>query len=444
MAILRRDSPRWQLVRLFVALLRLAVKAVLALAGIVILALAWIALLLTPHRRADRPRLLWGTTPLKSLTYLSRALRDAGHLSESAVVNVYGITSHSDFDHYVLSRRARPAALGYVTSTLKAYMFFARALWRYDIFHYFFDGGVLRLTPLAGLELPFLKLCGKRIVLLPYGSDAFVYDHITDLSWRAMLMIDYGLNGDRAREIEHHLRRRSRHADVVVGCLVHIACLPRWDVLPLTCYPVDTDSLQPKYPRTEGPVQIVHPTNHRGTKGTEFLVAAVQQLQEDGHEVELHVIERMPNTRALELIAGADIFIDQLVFGYALAALEGLALGKVVISGLDDSPAYEPFRRYSYLNECPIVPAGPETIYGVLSDLLARREQWPEIGRRSRQYAERRHSPAAARELYGAIYRKIWDRENVDLINFYHPLFERAHGTDERLGPTANASRSSR
>ena len=45
-----------------------------------------------------------------------------------------------------------------------------------------------------------------------------------------------------------------------------------------------------------------------------------------------------------------------------------------------------------------------------------------------REYAERRHSPAASRELFGAIYRKIWDDEDVDLINFYHPLYEAQRG----------------
>lgn len=444
MAVLRRDSPRWQLVKLLVAPLRMAAKAVMALVGIVILALAWVAVLLSPRRRPERPRLLWGTTPLMSYTYLSRALRDAGHVSESAVVDVYRIAAREDFDHYVLSERVRPAALRYFASTFKAYLFFAGSLWRYDVFHYNFHGGLLRLTPLAGLEFAFLRLCGKRIVLLPYGSDAFVYDHIPDLSWRGMLMIDYAMNGDRAPEIERRLRRWSRRADVVVGSLVHIACLPRWDVLPLTAYTVDTDTLEPVYPRTEGPVRVVHPTNHRGTKGTEFVVDALQRLREDGHDVELQVIERMPNARALELIASADIFIDQLVFGYALAALEGLALGKVVISGIEDSAAYLPFRRYSYLNECPIVPASPETIYDVLSVLLAQRDEWPEIGRRSRRYAERRHSPGAARELYGAIYRKIWDGEDVDLINFYHPIFERERRTNEPLGSTSDAPRSSR
>jgi glycosyltransferase involved in cell wall biosynthesis len=424
MASLSRDRSGPQPLAFFLAPVRAVARAGLGLIGIVILAVASVPLLFARRRQTDPPRLLWGTTPLKSLTYLSRAMQDAGHVSESAVVEVYGLTTRQDFDHYVFSERLPPGPMRYLASSLKAYVFLARALWRYDVFHYFFDGGLLRMTPLLNFEFWLLRACGKRIVLLPYGSDAFVYDHIPDLSWRHLLMIDYARNGDRALVIEDHIRRWSRHADVVVGCLVHIVCLPRWDVLPLTCYPVDTDSLVPTYPRTEGTIKVVHPTNHRGTKGTEFVIEAVRRLQEDGHDVELHLIERMPNTQALEVIAGADIFIDQLLFGYALAALEGLAQGKVVISGIDDSALYTPFRRWSYLNECPIVPAGPETLYDVIVDLIGRRAEWPEIGRRSRRYAERRHSPAASRELYGAIYRRIWHGEDVDLINFYHPLFE--------------------
>ena len=73
------------------------------------------------------------------------------------MVEVYGLTAHEDFDHFVFSERLPPGPMHYIASTLKAYVFFARALWRYDIFHYFFDGGLLRLTPLAGLEFWFLR-----------------------------------------------------------------------------------------------------------------------------------------------------------------------------------------------------------------------------------------------------------------------------------------------
>jgi hypothetical protein len=441
---LRRDSPRFQAIALVGAGLRLVAKCGLALVGIVILLVAWLSALLSPSRRSAQPRLLWGTTPLKSATYLSRALRQAGHRSESAVVELYGRPAPGDFDHIVLSDRFSPGSLHYVASALKAYLFFARALWRYDIFHYFFDGGLLRLTPLSRLELPLLKRVGKKVILLPYGSDAFVYDHIPNLSWRQLLMMEYAASGDKAELIERRIRHMSRHADVVVGCLVHIACLPRWDVLPLTCYPVDTDAVAPHYPGKTGTVRIAHASNHRGAKGTEFVIDAVRRLQADGHDVELDLIERLPNERALEIMRAADILVDQLLFGYALAALEGLALGKVVISGIEDTDDYRPFRRYSYLNECPIVPANPETLYDVLARLLAQRDQWPEIGRRSRQYAEHRHSFAAARDLYAAVYRKVWDGEDVDLIRFYHPLFEQRRLDAEQTSPTLDAPTASR
>ena len=163
-------------------------------------------------RRPDTPwppRLLWGTTPLKSLTYLSRAMREAGHVSESAVVGGYRAHGASGLRSFVFSGRSGRACSATSSSSLRRTVP-RRALWRYDVFHYFFDGGILRLTPSLGVEFPLLQACGKRIVLLPYGSDAFVYDHITDLSWRRLLMIDYALNGNRARIIEDRLRRWTR------------------------------------------------------------------------------------------------------------------------------------------------------------------------------------------------------------------------------------------
>ncbi len=149
---------------------------------------------------------------------------------------------------------------------------------------------------------------------------------------------------------------------MVVGSLVHIASLPRWDVLPLTAYPIDVEAVDPHPPSVDGTVVIAHSANHRGAKGTEFLIAAVEILRAEGCDVELDLIERVPNTEALERMARADIYVDQLLFGYAMAALEAMALGKVVISGIEDTPHYRVFRRYSYLDECPIVPASPETI----------------------------------------------------------------------------------
>ena len=381
------------------------------------------------RRRPARPRLLWGARPIISLAHLSRAMREGGFESETVTRDASPLYAKDLFDHHAY-RGTGNVLLQYAAGQLRAYSFFMSALPRFDIFHYFFDGGVLIWTPLSRLELPLLRLLGKRIVLIPYGGDAFVYDAVANPLWRHALMAEYAAFGDEAERIQRRLRRATRRADAVVGSVVHVASLPRWDVLPVTAYPIDVNAIQPAPPRGEGTVRIAHSANHRGAKGTDFLVAAVERLRAEGHDLELDLIERVPNPEALARMGTADIYVDQLLFGYAMAALEAMALGKVVISGLEDTPDYRLFRRYSYLDECPIVPAGPETETGVLRRLLEERASWPEIGAASRAYVERRHSYEAARELYGSIYRRIWDGEEVDLINLYHPL---RGGSPERL-----------
>jgi glycosyltransferase involved in cell wall biosynthesis len=348
-------------------------------------------------------------------------MAEAGYASETVALYPSRLYAPELFDHRPY-RTTGNVVLQFAGNQVRAYLFFVRALRRYDVFHYFFDGGILSPTPLARVELPLLRALGKKLVLMPYGSDAFVFDTIANPLWRGGLMIEYAQLGDRSEQIQRRLRRNTRRAHVVVGSVVHIASLPRWDVLPLTAYPIDTRPIEPVPPSLEGTVRIVHSANHRGAKGTDFLIAAVERLRAEGHDVELDLIERVTNEEALARVAAADVYVDQLLFGYAMAALEAMAFGKVVVSGIEDTPDYQLFRRYSYLDECPIVPASPETIEDVLRDLIARRADWPVISTASRDYVERRHSYAAAADLYGAIYRKVWDGEQVDLINLFHPL----------------------
>jgi hypothetical protein len=373
------------------------------------------------RRPPQRPRLLWGSQPIKALASMKEAAARAGWDGEVVAREHSRLYRAEVFDHVVLGV-SRFRVLDRLADSFKAYWFFARALLRYDVFIYYFDGGVLRRTALERMELPLLKLLRKKLVVVPYGSDSWVLDHTDNLLWRTALLIDYASAGARAREVEAQVRRGCRYADCVLGCLVHIACLPRYDVLPLTCYPIDTEAFEPRPPRTSGPIHVAHSANHRGFKGTDFLVAAVERLRAAGHEIELDVIERVANEEALARVARADVYVDQLVAGYAYAALEAMALGKVVISPISDTDAARVFRRYSYLDECPIVDASVETIEAVLVELIERRDEWPAMGRESREFCERRHSIDANSELWDAILRRVWNGEEIELMKLYHPL----------------------
>jgi len=177
--------------------------------------------------------------------------------------------------------------------------------------------------------------------------------------------------------------------------------------------------IQPVPPSKDGSVIVCHPTNHRGAKGTNFLLKAIENLKRDGYDIELDLLEEASNQEAILRMSRADIVVDQLLAGYALAALEALALGKVVISGLEDNYRYRVFRRYSYLDQCPIIPASPESIQEVLLNLMNSRDSWSDIGLQSRAYVERYHSFSAATAMWDAIYERIWQGKKIDLINFY-------------------------
>jgi glycosyltransferase involved in cell wall biosynthesis len=166
----------------------------------------------------------------------------------------------------------------------------------------------------------------------------------------------------------------------------------------------------------------LHAPNHRGVKGTEYILAAIDQLKAEGLPVELVLAERISNDQVRRLMQEVDILADQLILpGYGLNAIEGMASGLPVIANLEDRAATEVFRRYSFLDECPIVSAGPGTIAEVLRVLVANRSLRTELGIAGRAYVEKYHSYATAQYLFGSIYRKFAG-EDVDLMNLYHPL----------------------
>jgi glycosyltransferase involved in cell wall biosynthesis len=167
----------------------------------------------------------------------------------------------------------------------------------------------------------------------------------------------------------------------------------------------------------------MHTPNHRGVKGTEFLIEAVRSLREEGLEVELVLLENVPNENVRESMQEVDILADQFVLpGYGLNAVEGMATGLPVICNLENETYTRLFRRYSYLDECPLVSASAETIKETLEVLVTNPRLREELGQAGREYVEKYHSFAATQYLFGSIYDKILFGREVDLLNLFHPL----------------------
>jgi glycosyltransferase involved in cell wall biosynthesis len=351
------------------------------------------------RRRGRRPAILWGPLPILNIRYSALADRLYGYRSDTLVYDVYRINRREDFD-YVLDRAFRLPIVGAGVP----YLAFLWAGLRYDVFGFFFDGGLLAHTPWWWAELPLLKLAGKRIVVYPYGGDARIPSETRRLGrWHAYTDIPPGQEDRREAGVRRRLRVFGRYADVMLGCADLVEHLPRLDgVLP---YPFDSESWRPVTAAEDEVVTVVHSPNHPHYKGTRYLEEAVEALRAEGLPVELVRVQGLPNDVAREAYERADVVADQFLIGaYALFAIEGMALGKPVLCYLNE-------RFYDYhpeWNECPIVSTNPETLVENLRRLVLDRELRAHLGRKGPPYVAKYHSLKSVGRQMDGIYRCLW------------------------------------
>jgi hypothetical protein len=375
---------------------------------------------------ARRTKLVWGTTPIISNKYWSEAMKAGGHDSVTLMEGWFkAVNSRSDFDLYFedlppafLPHKAR-MAFGICLALLYA-------LRRAKVVHIPFYGFALTGTWLWRIEAPLFRLAGVKVIVLPFGGDFYRYSKLIDTSLRYGLLASYPQLQRQEAIIDARVAYWSRRADAVVAGF-QVDGLGRWDVTLPQMFTIDTarwvaNQAYSPHDGRSGPVKVMHTPNHRGFKGTEFLVNAVETLRSEGLQVELVLLEGVPNEEVRRLMGEVDILGEQFLFtGYALSGIEGMASGLPVMANLEHEAYTKVFRRYGFLDECPVLSTSPETLAEHLRLLVTRPDLREALGRAGAHYVEKYHSAEAARFLFGAIYDRL-DGAQVDLINLYHPL----------------------
>jgi len=393
-------------------------------------------------RAHARPRLVYGPVPITSIKYMSLAMRAAGYATLTLVDERYIIHGPDDFDADTETYGRTSAWRRLAGRAFGQYAVFGWLLGRYDVFHYFFDGGFLRRTPLRFAEVQLLHLAGKKAIALPYGSDVAVPSRIRSLEWRHGLMRNYPELGRREIRRIRAIDYFTKHADYIVACLVHLETLPRWDLLAIHYYPIDADEWAPAHDDSghdgrDGPVTVVHAPNHRAMKGTDALIRACNQLCAEGLEVELRVLERLPNRQVRAAIDQADIVAEEFILGYGLTAMEGMSLAKPVLSNLEAAGYYDVFRQQTRFGDCPIVSATPDSLVGQLRHLVTDPALRHRIGQESREYILREHSFAAMVSLWEVIYARVWHAEPVEPADLVVPEPDTRHRNVARVTTSA-------
>jgi hypothetical protein len=98
-----------------------------------------------------------------------------------------------------------------------------------------------------------------------------------------------------------------------------------------------------------------------------------------------------------------------------------MASGIPTIANLEDEAYTLPMRRWSFLDECPLVSATPENITDVLRELVTNPKLRKELGCAGREYVEKYHGMDSAQYLFENVFDYIYGKKK-SIINLYHPI----------------------
>ena len=356
------------------------------------------------------PRTLWGVTPLLTLPLKARCDRMLGLESDSLAFITYHVSTNFDIN---LSKptefitRRWPIILHVWCKLVLAW-----ALLNYDVFHYFYDRGILipdyptesdqkLMIGINEQELVLLERAEKRLYCYTYGSDVRTRNSTLALGrynccmdcpepGRYCICSEAGSrkNLERIRPRARAMLATTDNINDVEGCR------------PFHYWALDLDRIPYiGVTRTDGPLVVAHAPNHAIFKGTRFLEAAVSQLRAEGEEIELRMVSGVSNEKVLEIFAQADVIADQFITGsYGYTLLEGMACGKPVLCFLRDP------NWIAAPEECPMIQTDPDRLKDTLRWCVAHRDELPELGRRGRRYVERHYSILAVAARLGALY----------------------------------------
>jgi len=144
---------------------------------------------------------------------------------------------------------------------------------------------------------------------------------------------------------------------------------------------------------------IVHSPTRRGFKGTHVIIEAVDILKRRYSDFVFKIVENVSHADYLRFMRQSDIFIDQVFMESAgMAALENLAMGKIVLSG--NGPGARAY--FDFGHESPVVnaPSDPRELAGVLYELLLRRDDFGRLAESGRQFVETYHDHIRVAKQY--------------------------------------------
>lgn len=341
---------------------------------------------------------------------LSRAERRHGIVSDLVINQGNWLRYSAD---RILSRPGEPRLL----QAVKRIAFGLTAPWRYDVFHFYFGKSFVSweapspkfLGRAWMADLHLAKRFGRKVFMTLQGCDVRLAARSNAANIWTMCSPGHCPLYEKC--LSHIDARRQRLIDEILPLcnavfyvnpeLGHF--LSAGHFLPYAS--VEINRLQPEPLGTNARPRIIHAPTNAAIKGTSRILEALERLKSH-FDFELILVEDKAHTDAMQIYRSGDLAIDQILAGwYGGFAVEMMAMGKPVAAFIRDEDME--FIPKSMRAEMPILRIRPESLVDDLAGILARRRDWPDVGRKSRQYVERWHSPDLIAIAMIAAYRDI-------------------------------------
>jgi len=233
-------------------------------------------------------------------------------------------------------------------------------------------------TLLYRLDLPVLNFLGKKLEFFCVGSDvrhlsAFHQEVGGDLStWEEVF---------KKRDINWNIRN-IREAESYGNTIFSV---PDQSGLALRPYyhaqlPIDVSRYKFEIQENEIP-KILHAPSRTGAKGTDRILATLDQLKADGYQFSCILLKGVPNQVVLDSLTSADILIDEIyAHGPSKLAFEAMASGCAVANR---------FYKGSFQNALPpICHIDENNLFEPIKKLITDKAYRQQLAKEGRAYVE--------------------------------------------------------
>jgi len=354
-------------------------------------------------------RVFHGPIPVVGLPWaFSRAQRRLGHTSDYVLFDTFGsewLLEGWDKNLRLTKKLISGRSFGINAAFRQARVgkFVLDCLTDYDVFH-FYSGWSLfpgreKSCPLFPRykDLPLLRFLGKKVVFYHIGCiDSKLRTNFSRKEPSLCKVCKTGIAGlCNDKETTSRCLTEKKYGHVIINGIPDMSDFDQEAVyvpaaIDLDMWKFKEVETEPKARGTKV-IQVTGNIAVRGdVKGVRYAVQAIERLREDGYNIDLILIDKVPVRNMPSVIAEADIVIDNLLYGwYGLTAIEAMALGKPVIAYL-----HEPWLQFhcERFPRPPIIESGPRGLYSVLKEVISKEDFW-RLGLSGRQYVEETHDP---------------------------------------------------